>query len=224
MTFKTLVLAAASCLYLNGGTVIYSDFGAGQTYNNSAGWAEGAGASVASGFDPSANGTLSQVDVALENGGATQPLLVALETNSAGTPSGTVLDSWILSTSGVAGSPQIYALASSLNPTLTAGTEYWLVLSSNDPNDYYAWMENSAGTTGKDFNNGSGWQIQPSLVTPAFDVVIGSASSATAPEPATLGFTAVGFLALFSLRSFYGKLQVHSKAEAVAKALRNRPV
>jgi hypothetical protein len=44
------------------------------------------------------------------------------------------------------------------------------------------------------------------------------------PEPATLAFTALGFLTLFALRSIYDKLQVYSKSEAVAKALRNRLV
>jgi hypothetical protein len=223
MTLKIFMLAALSCVCLNAGTIIYSDFGAGQAYDNSAGWNVGAGSSVATGFDPSASGTLSQVDVALENLGAIEPLSIMVETDSGGTPSGTVLDSWMLSTSSIASMPQTYTLSSSLNPALTAGTEYWLVLSSTDPNDSYAWMENSTGTTGKDYNNGSGWQIQPSLVTPAFDVETGSASVPT-PEPATLGFTALGFLALFAARSIYEKLQVHSKSEAVAKTLRNRLV
>jgi hypothetical protein len=55
------------------------------------------------------------------------------------------------------------------------------------------------------------------------DDVSVTAVSSSVPEPATLGFTALGFLALFSLRSIYGKLQVRSTAKAVVKARRNRP-
>jgi hypothetical protein len=55
------------------------------------------------------------------------------------------------------------------------------------------------------------------------DVSVTTVSSSV-PEPATLAFTTLGFLALFVLRGIYDKLQVHSKSEAVAKALRNRLV
>ncbi len=201
MTIKTLLLAAASCLCLSAGTIVYTDFGAGQAYDNSAGWNVGQGSSVAAGFDPSSSGTLLQVDVAIENLGAVDPLSIMLETDSGGTPSGTVLDSWTASTGSITG-PAVYTFTSTLNPILTAGTEYWLVLSSSDPNEYWAWMENSIGTEGKDYNPGGGWNIQPDLVTPVFDIETGTPASGPSgtPEPATLGLTALGCLGILASR------------------------
>jgi hypothetical protein len=56
------------------------------------------------------------------------------------------------------------------------------------------------------------------------DDVSVTAVSTGVPEPATFGFTAAGFLALLVLRGIYDRLQVDSKAEAVAKLPRNRLV
>jgi hypothetical protein len=197
--FKVFLLAMASCLCVTAGTIVYTDFGPSQAYNNSAGWNVGLDDSIAAGFDPSSSGTLLQVDLAIENLGAIDPLSIMLETNSAGAPSGTVLDSWTAPTGSISGPPQVYTFTSTLNPTLTAGTEYWLVLSSADPNDFFAWMENSTETQGLDHNPGGGWNVEASSVTPVFDVVTGSAA-VSAPEPATLRFTGVGCLALLVLR------------------------
>jgi len=89
---KILRLAGATCLGLSAGTIVYTDFGPGQAYNDTGGWSVGQGSSVAAGFDPSSSGVLLQVDLAIENAGTSAPLSILLETDSAGTPSGTILD------------------------------------------------------------------------------------------------------------------------------------
>jgi hypothetical protein len=91
-------------------------------------------------------------------------------------------------------------------------------LASDYVNDTYTVTATSTSTilsfTGQ-YTVGSGTILDDVSVT---------AVSSGVPEPATLVFTVLGFLTLFGLRSIYDKLQVHSKSEAVAKALRNRLV
>jgi hypothetical protein len=197
MSCKAILLAALGSLSLNAGTIVYTDFGLGQAFDNTAGWNIALDSSVASGFDPTSSGSLSQIDLALSPAGADTPpilpLSMMLETDSAGIPSGTVLDSWTLTPAGLASVPQVHTFLSGLNPTLTHGSQYWLVLSSSDTNDYL-WMINNTGANGKDYNNGMGWVIQPGLITPAFDVETGPASSK--PEPSTLGLASLALILL----------------------------
>jgi hypothetical protein len=116
-------LGAGSCLFLlvlvfvlctptpiKAGTTIFSDLGPGGAYNPSGPggpWCvTGANSpscgpetlrKVASPFTPSANYNLTQVDMALQFFGGTNEVLVTLETDSGGAPSGTALASWSLS-------------------------------------------------------------------------------------------------------------------------------
>jgi hypothetical protein len=200
--FRSILLAVAGSLCLNAGTVAYTDFGPGQTYDTSSGYGIQNllnGNWEAPGFIATATGTLSQVDVPLvffQVTPATLPLTISLETNNGGFPSGTVLESWTVSAASVTTTPQIFSLASVLNPTITSGTQYWLVGSTNDVNGY-VWLINSIGLLGDDYNNGSGgFQYQPASPTLAFDVIVGSSPSGV-PEPGSAALTMIGALILF---------------------------
>lgn len=203
---KLLLMAIAGCVCLNAGQIVYTDFGAGSTYNTTTGkGVSGAFPSIAEGFTPTANGLLSEVDLALAYFNPSPPLYnltIALETNSSGIPSGTILDSWSFSDTTVTSTAAIYSFLSTATPALSTASEYWVVITANasDPNGY-VWLENTQGVTGEDYNGGSGWQIgtpassYPSL---AFDVQIASASSSV-PEPGYAGVTGLAILLAFGV-------------------------
>jgi hypothetical protein len=189
-------LIAGYCLSLTAGTIVYSDFGPGQTYNTSSGHeTNNVVTAIAEGFTPSTSGSLSEVDLALAYFNTTPPsndLSVALETDSSGIPSGTVLDSWSLSHSTITSTATIYPFVSTLHPALSSSNVYWVVIQDNEANGY-VWLLNTQGVTGEDYNNGS-WNIGSGGNYPsnAFDVQTGSGSGV--PEPNYYGLTALATL------------------------------
>lgn len=189
---KLSLLTVAACLGLNAG-VIYTDFGAGQSYNTGVGISLGASRSIAAPFDPTTTGVLQQLDIALENNGASQPLSIMLETDASG-PSGTVLDSWSVPAANIPVGPAIDTFTSTLNPTLNSGTLYWVVLSSSDPSNDYAWMDNDIAKHGISINTGSGWANNSDTTTPAFEL-----DTASTPEPSTFLLGGLGFMTMAGL-------------------------
>lgn len=197
---KFALLAAGCCLGLTAGTVVYTDFGPGQTYNTTTGHGTSdVVPAIAEGFTPSSNGLLSQVDVALAYFNPTAPsndLLIKLETDSSGIPSGTILDSWSLSHNTITGTAVVYTFNSTLNPALSSSSVYWLVIQDNEVNGY-VWLLNSQGVTNEDYNNGS-WNIGSGGNYPAnaFDVQTGS----SVPEPNYFPLLGAALLAISAWR------------------------
>lgn len=163
---------------------------------------------IAGSFFSSGNFSLSDVMLPLMNlqhGTAD----VYLTTNSAGVP-GAVLESWL----GIAGTAvpptNVTTLNSVLNPALTSGTEYWLVVgpstSDSDVGWNYTW--DVAATNSNSRSNGTPgmagiplltgpWGPHDNTLTNAFQID-GTPNNTPppTPEPGTLSLLGAGFLGL----------------------------
>jgi hypothetical protein len=91
------------------------------------------GQSVGVAFAPSQSYTLDSIGVWMmsndwDNAGRTYTLSL-----HAGSPTGATLESWNTATAAVGWDPVLDTVNSSLHPTLSAGTTYWIVADSNEP-------------------------------------------------------------------------------------------
>ena len=143
-----------------------------------------------------ASADFSSLDIALSCFSACPDnLSVSLDANKAGTP-GAALESFnvfgaSLRVFGNNNPPLV--LNSVLMPLLTAGTEYWVTVSS-DPNDSIAWNLSSTGDTSSEAtstNGGTTW-FAPSGLTPGAYQVNGTTVVSPVPELSNLGLLLVG--------------------------------
>jgi hypothetical protein len=186
-----------------GPVTLFTNFGAGFSYNIAD------GNPVGSGFDGNAyvegetfrsgsTADLSTVELALsDTGGSTDTINVALHADAGDKP-GATLESWSIpgGTVGPFGTnnPPI-VLISLLQPLLIAGDQYWLTAGS-PITSAYVWNFNSTGANADHANstdNGATWFIGPSgFFTPGAFEVDGTASVNT-PEPSSILLLLTGF-------------------------------
>jgi hypothetical protein len=193
-------------------TVLFTNFGASFSYDTSAGnpignafdgnlYAEG------DSFKASSNATVNSIDIALSclyASGCPDSFTVSLTLNSGDQPA-TPLESFIvpgasLGLLGASNAPLI--LNSIANPSLAAGTQYWVTLSS-DSNDAIAWNLSSTGDMSDEaisFDGGATW-FSPSGLTPGA-VQVNGVTTTSVPEPATFGLIVSGLLLLAPRRCF----------------------
>ena len=139
--------------------VIFSNLGSNDSYNGSTGWTEG---TPNGGADYFINGSaftvgatslnLSTIEVAVGILQGTNQLTIDLDADSGGSP-GSVIESFTINSAmppfGSFSSGNLVTATSVLNPLLTAGSQYWVVLSvPNDGTTWAAWNQNSIGDTG----------------------------------------------------------------------------
>jgi sugar lactone lactonase YvrE len=96
-------------------------------------------------FTTAAAGTLASVEIDLY--GFYSPVTVGLYTNSAGQP-GTLLESWSAVIPVHYPSPPATVLTSVVNPSLSAATAYWLVLTQASASQNIVWYGNDEGIDG----------------------------------------------------------------------------
>jgi hypothetical protein len=175
---------------------------------------------IADSFTPTANFTLSDVQLVLQNLGQGDAN-VYLTSDSGGTP-GAVLESWI-----TPGEPfaltQLNALTltSVATPTLTAGTQYWLVVAPNAKNSAvgynYSWNVDISGSSQLfDATPGPGgfatlasapgnWFPDGPGLEAAFRIdgtpTTGGGGGGSVPETSSLGFFGIGALGLLAIAS-----------------------
>jgi PEP-CTERM motif len=182
--------------------VIFTNFGPSLSYDITQGNPVGndfAGDTAAEGdsFIPTANAAFASVQLALScvvGCPAADTFTVALTADNADAP-GAAIESFLfsgttLSALGINNAPIM--ATSVLKPTLTAGTRYWITVSSS-LTYALAWNNNTTSSTvdqAVSSDGGASW-FSPSGMTPsAFQVN----SAATAPEPSTVLLLSGGLL------------------------------
>ena len=193
---------------------IFSNLGPGDSFGMTSGWVVGNRTTpfgsftleVAVAFTPASDAMFTGVDFAAELLGQPGDLTVALlVTDAVGTP-GAALETFSLAAPAV---PSLVSIASSLNPVLSAGTEYWLDISSASTAAW--WLDNDQGMHGPlaQNQNGRGFVLLTDYegnppVQPAFRVngdPLGLTNTSAAladpvhaPEPSSLLFVIAGLL------------------------------
>jgi hypothetical protein len=169
--------------------IIYSNIGPGFPADSGGNDAEG-NTYFSTTFIATNGGNLNTLTMELD--GTTSPVTVGLYTNSAGQP-GTLLESWtaVIPIGGGAIPPVVPAttLTSLVRPYLSAGTQYWIVLTQSSPFQI-RWYLNDTGVTGG-FWTGSTINTQvdvfPGIPTPGIQLTAGPA---TADAPFQVSYAA----------------------------------
>jgi hypothetical protein len=190
-------------------SVIYSNFGAGSSYNTSQANPVGNafdGSVYAEGdtFLLAGDATFTSLRIALSCFAfCTDPFFITVS-RDAGNQPGTALETFVVSpgvlgTLGANNSPLV--LTSLLNPIFTAGTRYWITARAG-LNDSIGWNLNSTGDPSAEAlstDGGATW-FSPSGNTPgAFEL------SGIVPEPASIGLVLCAALLLYAVLGFIGK-------------------
>jgi len=202
---RTLLLFSAGIVAPAKADVIFSNLGAGDSFTLTSGWVAGNRSTpfgsvtleIAAAFTPASDAIFTGVDFAAELLGQPGDLTVAvLVTGASGTPDA-ALETF---TVGAPALPSLVSIASSLNPVLKAGTEYWLDISSASTAAW--WLDNDQGMRGPvaQNQNGQGFilltdyegnpPIQPAFRINDDPVGVNSTSAALAdpvdaPEPSS---------------------------------------
>jgi hypothetical protein len=178
--------------------VLFTNFGAGFSYNTGAGnfvgnAFDGSGNNYAEGdtFTPTTSANFSTLDIALSCFLACPDnLTVSLDKNNAGVP-GAVLESFTVAGPSLgafgANNPPVALTAVGPPILLTAGTPYWVTVSA-DLNDSITWNWNSTGDTSSQAistDGGTTW-FAPSGLTPGAYQVNGTPVTTVVPEPGAL--------------------------------------
>lgn len=193
-------------------TVLFTNFGAGMSYDTSGGlsvgnYFDGNNYAHSDQFTVSSTSTLSSLQLALSCLFACPDnFTVDLTSDSSGSPGG-VLEAFSVAGSSLqplGSGTAVVDLTSLLHPTLTAGTEYWVTVFS-DTNNTIAWNWNSTGNTNNtavSTDGGATW-FAPSSETPGALQVDGP-STTVIPEPGTFALlgTSLAGLVGFGRRKF----------------------
>lgn len=183
-----------------GATIIFDNFDLSDGYNTGVGYTLGAGVDATQGdafVVPGGIGyRLDTVELAISRVSGANELMVALRADAGGLP-GAVLE--VFSFSGAMGpfgsaNPPLLA-TSLLRPTLTAGTQYWLI-ASVPAGVHSAWNLNSIGDSGPHASSTMG---SPFL---DFDTTRGAfrVTASPVPEPGTGFLLASGLLGTLGIR------------------------
>jgi len=211
LAIRVLILGVLTvgCGVLRAG-VVYSNFGNGDAYSAGNGLIvtsdSSAGSSVAVSFVPTANYTLTSIELVATD-------IIPDDLNSAalgifadngGQPFGAALESFTLGPLGQFGETvPVTTVTSLLQPLLLANTTYWVGLEAA-PGDLIVWNQNTTGATGFSQTDGSGsWsassqfqgvvEIDGTLPPVGFTSSANfTASEADVPEPRAFWMMALG--------------------------------
>lgn len=181
---------------LTAGTVVFSDFGPGNSYNGDVAHPLSGSSSIlhyqslADEFTSDGNYSLTQVDVAVSHAlGPGSSFVLDLDNGNGGSP-GSTLATWTIG-SGIPAFGtccDVETVTPTTTISLSAGTQYWLVALPINTSTLDGWDWNSTGVQGiEDYQTKPGGAFKGGSTTlGAFDVL----GNASAPEPASLGLTA----------------------------------
>ncbi len=208
LIFSLMLIAAIATGTVANSNVLYSTFVPGDPPYSGSGWLVGTDPNLptqkqqqlAAPFTPAFNATLDSIRFAATYTSGPNQLTVILETSTAGLPSDVQMESF--SFAGLSSNSAIYTADSLLHPLLTAGTQYWVVLTADDLlNSRLGWNQNSEGIIDFAFKNSSSpnWSLFDSD-TPAFDVNGTPTSAGAVPEPTTMLLLGSGLLGLWGAK------------------------
>jgi hypothetical protein len=164
---------------------LFSDLGSPRNvYNRADGWRvsgansqTGMSFTTASQFQPANSGTVSQIDVAVTYVSGVNSFNVALYSDNGGLP-GTVLSQWnsLSSSTNFGGCCGMVTISGITGISLTAGTDYWLVIepASPDSTTWETWNLNTVRLSGGVLysnDNGRSWNGSGQEVLGAFDIL-----------------------------------------------------
>lgn len=186
-------------------TAFFSDFGANQSYDTGNGQFlgdDGAGNNDAQAaeFTAATSGGLADIQLALSAfGGQSDSIVVTLDNNNGGQPGG-ILESFSFSAATLGNfgdNNQLVVLNSVLNPTLTAGSSYWITISTDVANSL-VWNNNNIGSFPdtaelQSVDGGASWLTAFGNTLPAFQL---DPIFVPAPEPGIFPLMAMGYFSL----------------------------
>ncbi len=183
---------------------LYTNLGTGSSvYNCCSGWTVSGTGSIgtsftsANEFSPTASGSVGEIDVAVGLVEGTNSFYLDVDANNNGVP-GAVLASFTgLSSSTTFGSCcGLVSITGISGLSLTAGTDYWLVLgpTSTSATTWEAWNFSNSATGNDDYstNGGQSWVQQGNQSQGAFQIIAGTGG--TTPEPTSLLLFGTGVL------------------------------
>jgi hypothetical protein len=208
-----VALGLCVLLYLpavSSAATIFTNLGAGNSYDITEGNFVGndfVGDNLTEGdtFTPTTSAAFGSLDIALSCSIASCPdsYTVSLTQDSGADSPGTAIESFVgsgLLLGQLNVDNPLVVLNSVLTPTLTAGTQYWITVST-DLNNSIIWNFNNTGDTSDQAissDGGATW-FSPSGLTPGAYQVNGTVSSVTTPEPGTFALL-MGVLPLLFVR------------------------
>ena len=187
----TTLLALLSLPFCAQASVIYTNLAFGQVnFSGSALLVGGAGNAIAQQFTASVTDTFAsaQLDLSLIRG--SNQLSVTLESEAGPNLPGTTLEELSVTGLPIWFDGALMTLPSLTHPLLTAGANYWLIVTSVNSNTQGGWVQNFTGDVSNGnnsvfngFNSASGpWVINPAGQTRgAFQI-----NGATTPEPGSV--------------------------------------
>ena len=203
LAWSIILALGVGAAQLSAGT-LFTNFGAGGTFGSgiqrydcdmTCGFSS-------SPFTASASGQVTSVQLPIDSNNS--PITIALYTSTGGAP-GTLLESW---TVAVPATETLVTLTSVANPTLSAGSQYWIVITvPMTAGEDFQWFQNGIGQTGGVwFGTNLTGQVHVFGANPAPAIqVLGNVTTPPpVPLPPTLLLTLFGLglagFAAFSLR------------------------
>ena len=200
---QAMLLTACGMTKSAEGAVIFSNLGPGDSFATSPGtypvWNLTSGGFIerAAAFTvpASQNAQFTSAELGLHLQTGSNSASVKLAADAAGVP-GSIIESINISLPPPSATPTIVEATSNTNPTLVAGSTYWVIASVNFPGTMATWGPNNTNTPGgnatrTNFQNGQ-WFAQPPIGAASLRV-----NADVIPEPASAAvLLLVGALAL----------------------------
>jgi hypothetical protein len=150
-------------------------------------------------FTPGATAQFGSLQLALSCfATCTDSFTVSLLADNLGTP-GSAIENIIVPVTSLTATPTLVIVNSVSQPILTAGTAYWIAISS-DPNDSIAWSNNATSDPSNQaisIDGGASW-FELGNTPSAYEV--DSTLTTTTPEPGTIALLAGGLILVMGRR------------------------
>jgi PEP-CTERM motif-containing protein len=198
----TVVIAALSVTLpaLCKADIVYSNLGPGNTYQPLTEWTVGEtgfDSVIAFGIRPTANYSLTEIDVGLTYIGGINSIILNLLTDADGQP-GTLIESWTVGNLPFFGSTNntLQSVTTVGVVPLVAGTQYWVQASpGGGPFTWGVWNQNSTGATGPFYLTETGLPPESGTNTVGALQILGTPTSVV-PEPGSVQLLGLVLLSL----------------------------